>query len=72
VRIHAGYAQSLAPDWQQRFDSALQQLRSRWRLLEEPAFILPLVEEGVLLAKVQNERGTVLEMRYDRRSGLSW
>ena len=73
VRIHAGYAHSLSPDWQQRFDSALQQLRNRWRLLEEPAFILPLVEEeGVLLAKVQDERGKVTEMRYDRRSGLSW
>ncbi|WP_185267206.1 CRISPR-associated helicase Cas3' [Halopseudomonas xiamenensis] len=73
VRIHTGYAQSLAPDWQQRFDSALQQLRSGWRLLEEPAFILPLLEkEGALLAKVQDERGRVLEMRYDQRSGLSW
>lgn len=73
VRIHAGYAQSLAPDWQQRFAGALQHLRSHWRLLEEPAFVLPLVEEGgVLLAKVQDGRGRVLEMRYDQRSGLSW
>lgn len=73
VRIHAAHAQSLAPDWQQRFAGALHGLRSRYRLLEEPAFVLPLVEEaGQLMAKVQDDKGHVLEMHYDRRSGLSW
>jgi CRISPR-associated endonuclease/helicase Cas3 len=73
VRIHARHARSLEAEWQQRFGSALQQLRSRHRLLEDPAFVLPLVElDGRLMAKVQDERGRVLEMFYDRRSGLSW
>lgn len=73
LRIHAAYAQSLAPDWQQRFAGALHGLRSRYRLLEEPAFVLPLVEEaGQLIAKVQDDKGRVLQMHYDRRSGLSW
>lgn len=73
VRIRAIYADSLAPDWQQRFAGALQQLRSRYRLLEEPAFVLPLIEEGEQLkARVLDEKGRELEMRYDRSGGLSW
>jgi len=73
VRIHACYVQSLAPHWQQRFASALQRLRSRWRLLEEPAFVLPLAEEGgQLVAKVQGGQGRELEMFYERSSGLRW
>lgn len=73
VRIRASYAKALAPDWQQRFVAALDVLRSRYRLLEEPAFILPLIEEGgVLRAMVLDEKGRELEMRYDRSSGLSW
>lgn len=73
VRINARHAQTLATDWQQRFTNALQQLRGRHRLLEEPAFVLPLMElNGQLLAKVQNGQGRELEMRYDRRRGLSW
>lgn len=73
VRVHAAYAQSLAPEWQQRFASALHVLRSRYRLLEEPAFIVPLTEEGGrLVARVQDDKGRVLEMHYDRREGLSW
>jgi CRISPR-associated endonuclease/helicase Cas3 len=73
VRIHARHAKSLEAEWQQRFGSALQQLRSRYRLLEEPAFVLPLMEEGGrLMARVQDERGRVSEMFYDRHSGLSW
>lgn len=73
VRIRASYARSLAPEWLQRFASALQRLRSAYRLLEEPAFVLPLVDEGgALKAKVLDEKGRELEMRYDRRSGLSW
>jgi CRISPR-associated endonuclease/helicase Cas3 len=73
VRIHADYAKALSADWQQRFGEAVQRLRSRHRLLEEPAFVLPLVDEGGrLAAQVQDARGRMLRMRYDRRSGLSW
>lgn len=73
VRVRASYAQSLAPGWQRRFAGALQQLRNRYRLLEEPAFVLPLIKEGELLkGAVVDGKGRELEMRYDCRSGLSW
>lgn len=73
VSVRAEQAGALAAEWQQRFGEAVQRLRSRYRLLEEPAFLVPLVEEGgQLLAKIQDARGRLLEMRYDRGSGLSW
>ncbi|WP_028241747.1 CRISPR-associated helicase/endonuclease Cas3 [Stutzerimonas azotifigens] len=73
VRIDARKAEALAPAWLQRFDSALQALRSRYRLLEEPAFILPLQQAGeVLLGKVLDKNGKELEMRYDPVQGLRW
>lgn len=73
VRIQARHARALAPEWQARFADALQQVRRLHRLLEEPAFVLPLAAEGeAWKAKVCNERGQVVEMRYDRSGGLSW
>lgn len=74
VRIDARKAVNLAPDWQQRFAGALQTLRSRYRLLEEPAFVLPLVrgENGVLTGRVLDKQGQTLEMRYDPVVGLTW
>lgn len=74
LRIHARHARALSPDWQQRFDAALQRLRRAYQLLEAPAFVLPLVEAGGnrLVGQVLNERGAVLEMRYERKEGLSW
>lgn len=73
VRIHARHVKSLAPDWEPRFAEAVKQLRGQYRLLEEPAFVLPMVEEdGRLMTRVQDERGHVREMHYDRRIGLSW
>lgn len=73
VRIDARHAQALTPDWQQRFDSALQALRSGYRLLEEPAFILPLQEvDGVLVGRVFDGAGKERELRYDARQGLTW
>lgn len=73
VRIDARKAEVLAPAWQQRFGPALQAVRSRYRLLEEPAFILPLQEAGeVLLGRVLDKNGKELEMRYDAVQGLRW
>ena len=73
LRIRAGRAQALAPHWQQRFAAQLMRLRQHYRLLEEPAFILPLVEEaGQLRAYVQDDKGRELEMRYDQQEGLVW
>jgi CRISPR-associated endonuclease/helicase Cas3 len=73
VRITAHHAQALTMDWQQRFADALKQLRSRYRLLEDPAFVLPLMEvDGQLLAKVRDDKSHELTMRYDRSYGLMW
>ncbi len=73
VRVDARYVHALAQEWQKRFAGPLQNLRSRYRLLEEPAFVLPLVEQdGLWVAKVLDHAGRQLEMRYDRRFGLSW
>lgn len=73
IRIAARHARNLAPEWQQRFTPALQRLRSHHRLLQEPAFVLPLVDtEGQWIAKVLNAREQVLEMRYDQTLGLVW
>lgn len=73
VRIRASQAQALAPHWQQRFAVALERLRCRYRLLEEPAFILPLVEaEEGLRGFVLDRRGREMEMHYNRQLGLVW
>ena len=73
VRIGAHYAKELAPDWMSQFSGPMEVLRNRYRLLEEPAFILPLVEsESGMMAKVLDEKGRVLEMHYDLQKGLSW
>jgi CRISPR-associated endonuclease/helicase Cas3 len=73
VRVNAAYVDVLAPDWEVRFVDALQRLRARYRLLEEPAFILPLMEvDGVLKASVLDKRGRTLDMRYSKVSGLNW
>ncbi|MNF00246.1 hypothetical protein D3C80_1990450 [compost metagenome] len=74
MRIAAHKASALATEWRQRFGPALQALRSRYRLLEEPAFVLPLVAlaEGGLQGKVLDEKGRELVLRYDAVQGLSW
>ncbi|RMW99663.1 CRISPR-associated helicase Cas3' [Allofranklinella schreckenbergeri] len=73
VRIHAHRAKALAPDWQQRFGRAIEALRQQCRLLESPAFILPLLDEGQgLHARVIDNDGHARLMRYDRQAGLQW
>ncbi|CBL44341.1 predicted CRISPR-associated helicase Cas3 [gamma proteobacterium HdN1] len=73
VRVDARRIQSLAPEWLQRFAGHLQNLRSRYRLLEEPAFVLPLVKDGERwVAKVLDGRGRVTEMSYCKKDGLGW
>jgi len=73
VNVRAEQARALAPDWQQRFGGAVERLRKGYRLLEEPAFVVPLAaEDGELVAKIHDARGRLVEMRYDRASGLSW
>ena len=71
VRINASQIQTLAPDWEFNFDGAIQQLRARYRVLEEPAFVLPLVEnDRVLVGLVQDKRGRILQAQYDRTLGF--
>ncbi len=73
VSVRAEQARALAPDWQQRFGGAVERLRKGYRLLEEPAFVVPFAaEDGELVAKIHDARGRLVEMRYDRASGLSW
>lgn len=73
VRINARQVEALAPEWQRQFAAPLQRLRERYRLLEEPAFVLPLLEEGgSLMARVLDGRGRATVMRYDAVSGLCW
>ncbi|MFC3609535.1 CRISPR-associated helicase Cas3' [Stutzerimonas tarimensis] len=74
VRINARQARRLEPGWEARFAVALQTLRERHRLLEEPAFLLPLMEEvdGSLAGRVIDEEGRSVEMRYDNQVGLIW
>ncbi|MBA1262327.1 CRISPR-associated helicase Cas3' [Stutzerimonas stutzeri] len=73
VRINARQIEALAPEWQRQFAAPLQRLRERHRLLEEPAFVLPLLEEaGNLMGRVLDERGRETVMRYDTVSGLCW
>lgn len=73
VSVRSEQARALAPDWQQRFGDAVERLRKGYRLLEEPSFVVPLaMEGGDLMAKVQDARGRLVELRYDRESGLSW
>ncbi|MDR2240647.1 MAG: CRISPR-associated helicase Cas3' [Zoogloeaceae bacterium] len=73
VRVRDGIAEALAPQWRQRFASTIQNLRSRYRLLEEPAFIVPLVEaDGGLKAYVIDASGREREMLYNIQDGLTW
>lgn len=73
VRVGPYRVKALAPAWQQRFGCAMAQLRQQHRLLQEPAFILPLMQAGTSLqAQVLDEKGRELCLRYDRLSGLRW
>lgn len=73
VRIPATRAKSLSPAWQARFDGSLSVLRGAHPLLREPAFILPLSEEGgVLQSEVVDARGKTLRMRYSVKDGVVW
>ncbi len=73
IRIDARHASALSPEWESRFGVALLTLRSRYRLLETPAFVLPLQEvDGVLIGYVLDGRGLVRQVRYDARQGLLW
>lgn len=72
VRIDARRVESLSLEWQNRFAEALQQLRSSHRLLEEPAVVLPLVDQDGAgwVGEVVDGQGRQLELRYDRVLGL--
>ena len=74
VRVRATLAKSLTMQWQRQFDAAIAALRNQYRLLEEPAFILPLLEseDGSLTAKVVDHRGRERTLHYNLRDGLSW
>lgn len=71
VRIDARKVTALALDWQQRFSTAIDELRHQYRLLEEPALIVPVEMQGeVFVGWVQNPQGQKLEAHYDERLGL--
>jgi len=73
VRIDQRHAAALAPSWAQRFEGALQTLRTRHRLLAEPAFILPLVEiDGRRQGRVLNSKHEERVFGYDTLEGLVW
>lgn len=73
VRVDTRHATALAPEWERRFGPELQALRDRHRLLELPAFVLPMERvDGVLRAQVLDAAGQVRELRYDARQGLQW
>lgn len=73
VRIDARRAKSLTSAWQERYQAKLLDLRSRHRLLAEPAFILPLAEsDGYLQGHVLDSKGREQTLRYDLIRGLSW
>lgn len=73
VRIDARVLNALAPEWQTRFGSAIDVLRQRYRLLEDPAFVLPLVPDGdAWVALGCDKKGRIVRMRYDDRAGLCW
>lgn len=73
VRVGAYVVADLAPGWKSQFDAALQQLRGRYRLLEEPAVILPLVESGSgFEGRVMDQKGRERLLTYDMQAGLLW
>ena len=73
LRVHAHRAAALAPVWQARFAAAIAQLRSQYRLLEEPAFVLPLADDGQgLVAQVLDAKGREQTLRYSLQEGLFW
>ena len=73
VRVGAYLADTLEPEWELRFAPALAQLRSRYRLLEGDAFILPMMADGDRWrGQVLDERGRLREMVYDCEAGLCW
>lgn len=74
VRVRASLVKDLAPQCKKRCEAAIAVLRQQYRLLEEPAFILPLAEtaEGSLASQVVDHQGRERTLRYDSRDGLSW
>lgn len=73
VRVAAHVVADLAPGWKDQFAAALQQLRNRCRILEEPAMVLPLVDSGARLeGRVVDQRGRERQITYDLKSGLRW
>lgn len=71
VRIDARVLKALAPEWLVRFGSAIEALRQRYRVLADPAFVLPLVADGdAWVALGSDERGRVVRIRYDKKVGF--
>lgn len=72
VRIHARAISTLEPDWLTRFSGALDHLRQRYRLLADPAFVLPLIPDGDgWMGYCSDGKGRLLRACYDNRTGLT-
>lgn len=72
VRIDARAISTVGPDWLARFSGALDILRQRYRLLADPAFVLPLIPDGESWMGVcSDHKGRLLCARYDARIGLT-
>lgn len=74
VQINASYLSGLSAEWEERFKAGLQDLRSRNRLLEEPALIVPLVvgDDDIAVGEVIDAKGRQSQLRYDCVVGLSF
>lgn len=73
VRIDVRRATGLTDEWSARYAATLRLLRTRHRLLEEPAFVLPLAEvDGALIGKVTDSEGRERIVCYDAALGLAW
>lgn len=72
VRIDARKIDSLATDWQARFGEQLDTLRGQYRLLEEPAIVLPLIEQedGRFIGRIATKAGENNDACYDKVLGL--
>lgn len=72
VRIDARAMSTLAPDWRARFSVAIESLRRRYRLLADPAFVLPLTQEGAgWMGYCSDSKNRVRRVLYDVRIGLT-
>jgi CRISPR-associated endonuclease/helicase Cas3 len=70
VRVRTQLIDGLAPEWEQRFGTAIEVLRKCVPLLEGEALVLPLVPEGDGWSGMAKSRGRPIWVRYGSERGL--